>query len=286
MRIEPASVIPADIGRYAGLFSRCFPGAGHLDAAYLDWLYGRNPSGAVVGMDAWDGETLAAHYACIPVEACVRGERTRVLLSLNTATDPDYQGRGLFTTLAQRTYEAGAAQGFSAVYGVANANSTPGFLKKLGFALVSPLDAKVGLGTIDPRPVSELLSSSEFRRVWTAESLRWRASSPARPYAFHRGAGGWIGASTKTGKPGLRAWADVFIEDSGPPPALAPAPFAAKLHIGLRPAGARGRAGVWMDVPDRFRASPLNLIFRALSGDSRPPDKDAVLFGQLDFDAF
>lgn len=71
--------------QYSALFKVCFPTATNLDELYLTWLYAKNPAGAVVGMDAWDGDRLVAHYVCVPGMASLHGERIRVLLSLNTS---------------------------------------------------------------------------------------------------------------------------------------------------------------------------------------------------------
>jgi hypothetical protein len=275
---------PAALQHYAALFHACFPTATHLHTRYLRWLYGENPAGAVVGMDAWDGGRLAAHYVCVPADARVLGRDCRVLLSLNTATHPEYQGKGLFTRLADLTYAAGAEKGFEAVYGVANANSTPGFLKKLGFALVSPLDARIGVGRIDRADPTEQQGVSSFHRRWDAASLKWRCNNPARPYRIQRLADGVLGASAPTGKPALQAWAE--FPAAGDLAVAASSSMELRLHLGLRPAAFRYPGRVWFDIPTRFRASPLNLIFRSLGPRFVALDPDAIFFGQLDFDAF
>src|SRR5690349_12069268 len=133
LSFAPIRTDAAALAQYGALFQACFPMTDKFTPRYLQWLYVDNPDGKAVGYDAWDGERLAAHYVCIPARAWVEGAQVPVLLSLNTATHPDYQGKGLFTKLASMTFEAGAAQGFDGVYGVANANSTPGFVRKLGF---------------------------------------------------------------------------------------------------------------------------------------------------------
>ena len=124
MELRPSSPHGPLLSQYQALFASCFPDATHLDAQYLSWLYGDNPAGPVIGFDAWDGDVLAAHYVCVPAAAMLHGKPSRVLLSLNTATAPSHQGKGLFTKLANATYDRGAELGFDAVYGVANANSS------------------------------------------------------------------------------------------------------------------------------------------------------------------
>jgi GNAT superfamily N-acetyltransferase len=135
-----------------------------------------NPDGRAVGFDAWDGERLAAHYVCVPARARVDGRLVPVLLSLNTATHPRLPGQGLFTKLAAMTFEAAGEAGFDGVYGVANANSTPGFIRKLGFQLVRPLDARSGWADLrHGRPGPAALS---FERSWSPR--RCAGAAPIR----------------------------------------------------------------------------------------------------------
>jgi GNAT superfamily N-acetyltransferase len=291
MEIRPCSTAAQDLARYAALFGECFPGAKHLDLPYLHWLYAENPDGEVIGMDAWFEGRMVAHYACVPVRARLRGVERRALLSVNTATHPRHQGQGLFTRLAEATYVAAADLGFHAVHGVANAQSTPGFVRKLGFTALSPLAARVGFGAIDERPTAALQASAAFHRVWSAEALRWRGANPHRPFRWHRPRPGTLAASAATGHWGIRAWAELpdtivdaangALASSALPAAIA----APRLHLGLRPDGAKPLVRRWIDVPSALRPSPLNLIFRSLTGEA-PPASDAICFDFLDFDAY
>jgi GNAT superfamily N-acetyltransferase len=284
VEIRPVEVTPDKLARYRELFAACFPAATHLDTRYLTWLYGANPAGTAIGFDAWAGEHLAAHYVCVPVDAVMSGRPMRVMLSLNTATHPDFQGQGLFTRLAEATYALGAQRGIEAVYGVANANSTPGFLRKLGFMLVRPLDALIGAGPLcayEPAGANEV----SFRRFWSTQALHWRISNPARPYRLIALDTGRIGAHAPTGRVGLHAW------DELPAPVGMDVPHARltqpilRLHLGLRPSSWVRRRS-WVEVPRRLRPSPLNLIFRPLAAGLATPASDSVVLGQLDFDAF
>jgi GNAT superfamily N-acetyltransferase len=282
IELRPSGYTPELSESYSRLFSRCFPQAKPFEDRYLSWLYADNPDGSVLGYDAWSEGRLAAHYVCIPARAIVHGVSRPVLLSLNTATDPDFQGQGLFTKLADATYQLGASRGFASVYGIANANSTPGFVRKLGFTLVSPLDARVGLGAIGEAPQSSPALS--FRREWTPETLAWRIANPVRPYRLCRPGSQLVGAYAPTGRPGINAWAEVAAADAAGLP-TGSSPLGMRLHLGLRPRSSR-RAGLWMDVPQRFRPSPLNLIFRSLGTEAAPLDPENIYLGQLDFDAF
>lgn len=286
MNFSPVRCNETAYADYVRLFAKCFPRAGKYNRDYLDWLYRCNPDGPAVGFDAYDGTTLAAHYVCIPARAQVNCEEVRVLLSLNTATHPDYQGRGLFTQLAERTYTAGKFQGYDCVYGVANANSTPGFIRKLNFQLVGALSAMVGVGPL--RIDFAKLNSLQFRRIWSRQALAWRCASPAnRVIARARRdhtvflapalVGGICMATAEIGE-AAAAGADPLNAADG---------FASplRLFIGRVPPAAQ-RSALYANIPQQLRPSPLNLIYRSLSGRVEAIDPDAVFLHFLDFDAY
>lgn len=281
MELSPVGLDDAHLRQYAGLFAACFPGAGHLDETYLRWLYRENPAGTVVGYDAWEGGRLAAHYACVPASVRVGGVPRRALLSLNTATHPDFQGRGLFTRLAEQTYARGEQLGHGLVYGVANANSTPGFVRKLGFTLVAPLDAWVGLGRLRgmdwPR-----VADADFARTWPEAELAWRLRNPARPVRSVAVADGSTGFLAASGKPGIAAWAQ--LPGALAAPARGHGGLGARVFLGKLPGNPAPR-GAYLSIPRRLRPSPLNLIVRGLGG-AVALDADRLFFSFLDFDAF
>lgn len=276
--IRPIGFSDEAIQIYCKLFAECFPLSAKYSFDYLRWLYCENPSGRAVGFDGWSGDVLAAHYACIPAPYQYRGQRLQGLLSLNTATGERFRGKGLFPRLAEATYAEATRSGSDFVIGVANANSTPGFVKRLQFELVSPLDAKIG-GAIG----GGRLMPSPFASVWNNASLHWRQRSPRNR----------IHSSARDG--GVRFWADAgrkpFIVVADRVVAnfdavnLSSVPWRPQLFIGLIPPEI-GYAGIAIDVPTRFRPSPLNLIFRCLSSDLAVPKKSEIMFDFLDFDAF
>lgn len=283
LEFHPIRTTAAALAEYAALFAVTFPHATHLDARYLEWLYAKSPRGEAVGFDARVGDRTVAHYVCVPAEVQIRGETRRALLSLNTATHPEFQGKGLFTKLAKRTYEAGQAQGFDFVYGVANANSTHG-MKKLGFEVVDQLDARVGVGELGRFDGSVLERLAAFRRVWSPEELAWRLESPAFPVRAVALAGGrGTGFTTPTMYPGVDAWAELAEQM----PSAAPAPLVSRprVFLGKVPRGA-GRISLrYPSIPKRLRPRPLNMVARDLR-DGSSLDRDAILFTFLDFDAF
>lgn len=283
MEFVPAAADATRLGLYALLMQACFPGAVKFGVPYLQWLYQANPDGHVVGYDAFEGDVLAAHYACIPAMALVEGAQVKVLLSLNTATHPQFQGKGLFTQLAAKTYEAGAAAGFDAAYGVANANSTPGFVRKLGFQLVTPLQARVGVGTLLARNDVENTTPS-FRRVRSVQAVQWRCANPhnAVHVRTHHGVSQCFAAARGNS---VAAYHEFDADEiAGAQPAVKGPPML-RLFLGLVPTTRRISA-VYLPIPNRLRPSPLNLIYKPFAGRVATLEKDRVAFSFLDFDAY
>ena len=284
MEFRPIRCDAEALQQYCMLLAACFPGNDKFTPAYMTWLYADNPDGQAVGFDAWEGDRLAAHYVCVPARARIEGREVKLLLSLNTATHPDFQGKGLFTKLAQQTYQAGAEQGFDGIYGVANANSTPGFVRKLGFQLVRPLEARVGsgrlhLGAASATPVS-------FERSWSTASLAWRCANPDNPIR-HRHADATLQfAAQALGGTLVPAYAELSAAGLALPAAVESFGLAPlRLFLGLAP---DATANYWnyRSIPQRLRPSPLNLIYRSFNPAISALDPAAIRFSFLDFDAY
>lgn len=281
MEFSPVRWDKEALAAYRELFFTSFSPQSKFETRALEWLYAKNPDGHVIGFDAILEGQLAAHYACIPTTVEINGVQEKALLSLNTATHPTHQGKGLFTALATKTYEAAAALGFASVHGVANANSTPGFVRRLGFQLVRPLDAMVGIGRLK-LDADTCSRETLFRRCWSPAALQWRCANPANAVAL-RQSQGWTQLRARGPSRLVSAYAELPI--TGAVPSGTHAPGVANLFLGLVPSGA-GRFRSYAHIPRRLRPSPLNLIFRDLTGRNRVLDPERVFFSFLDFDAY
>jgi len=182
-QLRPLDLDETGIACVGDLLRAVFPEALHFTNEVIRWQYLDNPEGRAVGFNAWAGDVLAGHYVTIPLRARVHGKEERGLLSLNTATHADHRGKGLFTRLAQATYDRAASEGYGFVVGVANANSTHGFTKKLGFQLVGPLRAMVGVG---PIPFRGRREEPVFEPIRDPAWITWRLSHPVNRYAKAR----------------------------------------------------------------------------------------------------
>ncbi|MDE2481580.1 MAG: GNAT family N-acetyltransferase [bacterium] len=274
-RLERIVANRETLHRDAALLRAVFPHATHYTDDFLAWEYADNPDGPVVGYDAYRDGELCAHYATQPLTATLFGRSVRGLLSFNTATHPDHQGHGLFTTLARRTFDDAAREGYEFVVGVANQNSTPGFTRKLGFQLVGPLEVFVGLGA----PHSGVGDGVDFARTWSTESRGWRLASPRTRYVL---AGGRLACATDT--PLIKA-----LLTAGPwdgPQASTSFLLSHPFSVWMGAAPSLSWRGISLPLPKRLRPSPLNLIFLDLTGAGRTLDSKRVIFDAIDFDAY
>lgn len=261
----------ARIRAEAALLANVFPSTDRYSFEYLHWQYGQNPDGEAIGFDAYAEDEIAAHYVTLPIQATICGKHARGVLSLNTATHPNHQGKGLFTRLAEATYSLARELGAQFVVGVANANSTPGFTRKLNFQLISPLDAHIGIGSVET-----LDAPTDFSRLWSPDARRWRLRNPSARYFTD----GRVMYSSSQ-HPLVRAQLTTSCWEA---PAKTRSALPLTVWLGLEPR--RKWHGVALPIPKRMRPSPLNLIFRDLTGNLQCPDAARVAWCAMDFDAY
>ncbi len=260
------------ITAYSELLSSVFYNTNKFTKEFLKWQYLDNPNGKVVGFDAYSGDTLAGHYVTIPVSYFIDGKKRNGLLSLNTATHADHRGKGLFTQLANKTYDEAKQMGYEFVIGVANQNSTHGFLKKLGFYLIAPLTVKTGIGNIKFDKDLDYLA----RPNWEENSLKWRLNNPEANYSINKKT-----VISPTDKSSIYAQ---LISSNDSLPSLPTKSPIIKLWIGL--AKDLSCKGLFFNLPKRLKPSPLNLIFKDLTGKLPKIKKEDVLFELIDFDGY
>jgi Acetyltransferase (GNAT) domain len=299
------------ISQTAALLAEVFPGSDISQPEYLSWLYEQSPCGSVIEANFDDARGRAGHYALVPIALTRDGAERSAALSLNTAVHERARGGGTFVRLATETIAEARRRGVETVVGVANANSTPGFVRRLDFELLTALPASVVLPTPGSRGGirSGWAGASAFEhgglaacaesllappptgeaRGWTPRTLRWRLARPGARYALHR-AEDLLAVSCRDSRHGVRVaiLLKVFAASRVSPGrrrALVRAacrfhraPIA--LHVGLNElVDFRGVA-----LPERLRESPLNLIYRSLR--TQAPVPSIVRFEFLDFDAY
>lgn len=262
------------LSMYSALLSSVFTETNKYSVKFLEWQYKLNPNGTVVGFDAFYNDELAAHYVTIPVTYELKGEKIKGLLSLNTATHPNHQGKKLFTQLAEKTYELGKNLGYKFVIGVANQNSTHGFIKKLGFQLISTLDVKIYIGKNQPT----VAPAETFKSFWDATTVKWRWENPsAEYYRIHQS----LACDTHVSiiKAVLSKRKECIVSENIPNKG-----GLLKMEIGLNNACSNFVLGI--RLPQKLKPSPLNLIIRPLGDFKTVINKENIYFELIDFDAY
>ena len=117
------------------LYMKCFEKNGTLRPfENLVWLQQQNilkTSMINYAYDKYDG--IAAIYTALPSRFIMLHNKVLAMQSLDTLTDSDHRGKGLFTKLALSLDEKAEQEGYNFVYGFPNANSAPGYFNKLGW---------------------------------------------------------------------------------------------------------------------------------------------------------
>jgi predicted acetyltransferase len=101
------------------------------DISNIQWTHQKNPLGINAIYYAIHQNDIAAIYAAMPVVFNINSKEMPVLQSIDTITDLDHRGKGLFPKLATKLYDDAASNGFAFVYGFPNQNSASGFYNKL-----------------------------------------------------------------------------------------------------------------------------------------------------------
>lgn len=266
--IKQVAVDNKTITEITTLLNLCFPKSVDIETKeYIKWEYEENPEGHVVGFNAYSGTILAGHYATIPIIMMINGQKRRGLLSLNTATHPEHRGKGLFVKLAQQTYDYAKENGYDYVIGVANANSTHGFIKYLGFDLICPLTFRVGFGLNINND-----KAFTYKRFWDSSLLKWRMACPSYKY-FKSGES--IVSPILYGAKKI-----VKLDTASQLRRLWLRPL--NLYVGL---GADLKKGYYFRLPRFIKHSPFNLIFKDLTGGKLPKiTEENIWFELIDFD--
>lgn len=287
---EPDGIVKAclsdiEIEKTALLLKLVWPHS-NFTKDYLNWLYRENPVGKAEAYNIWDNGEIIAHYAAIPIKAKLFGSLEKGLLSINTAVHPSYRGKGYFKILATHTYENAKINGVNFVIGVANAISTKLFIKQLQFQHVCPLSVKIGFGAVKQR----VLDSGDLQYIpyWNEKILSWRIKRPTSKYNIYKTKNSYALYSS-TNKFGIYAnmyEGDINLVNIKSLKSLSYFRWnPLTVWIGLN-SNCNWSKSFYINLPGRFKPSPLNFIFKDLTGLERTLVPEKIRFSLIDFDAF
>jgi GNAT superfamily N-acetyltransferase len=192
-------------------------------AAFYRWKHHDNPFGRSPAWVALDGERIVGLRVWLRWRFVAQGRRWDAVRAVDTATHPEYQGRGIFRRLTTSSLDALRAEGVGHVFNTPNEQSRPGYLKMgwqevgklpVGVRFRSPvaaaaavrarvpadkwsLPSDAGLPALeilaDGAEVAELIPPLSVGRIRTdldVDVLRWRYGFGPLHYRGVREAGG------------------------------------------------------------------------------------------------
>jgi GNAT superfamily N-acetyltransferase len=131
------------------------------DRDFFAWKHDDNPFGRSPAWVAVDGGHIVGFRTFLRWELARDGERLRMARAVDTATDPDHQGKGIFRRLTESAVAELTTAGCDAVFNTPNDQSRPGYLK-MGWA-------ELGRPTLGVRPRGPLAAVRMIRSRTAAE---------------------------------------------------------------------------------------------------------------------
>lgn len=128
------------------------------------WKHEENPFGPSPIWVATDGDVIAGVRVMMRWEFRLGSRTYRAVRAVDTATHPDYQGRGVFTRLTLRAVAELADEGVDFVFNTPNDQSRPGYLK-MGWQTVGRLPTVVRPTGISA--IGRMLGAREPAQRWS-----------------------------------------------------------------------------------------------------------------------
>ena len=283
---------------------------------YLKWLYRSSPEGKEISSEHIEKGRFRGHFCTLPQIFENDKNKKHLLFGhiLNIAVADDMRGRGIFITLAKKCIKENIRKGTDALWGVANANTTHGYVAYLKFKLICGLPVKIGLAmpisktntyNIDKKFLKSKFynnqidnftfynSSDGFKRKWDYKLLNFRLSSPIGNYFFTINQGGiLISTFDEIGPMKIMIILKIFSKEKKMNStyrnnlirsACKKCSTIFYLYTGFN----KSVDILGVPLPRKILPSPLNLIYRPLSKSSPPKNKmnfHSIEF--LDFDAY
>lgn len=167
------------------LFEECFKKT--LTEKLWQWAFLENPCGEPIASLCFnENNKLIGHYAVIPLVLRNEKNAISVSLSMTTMVSLAYRKYGVFVEQANRVYEEAREQGIKLIIGFPNANSAPGFKKRLGWVInestyITCVDKKQLINNVDFK--NRLENQDAFDLDIHNKKLRqWRLSKPGAVY--------------------------------------------------------------------------------------------------------
>ncbi len=110
--------------------------------AYWNWKHIDNPFGESPVLVAVEGDKIVGVRAFMRWKWRWKGKNYSALRAVDTATDPDYQGQGIFKKLTLSLVDSCSKNGDDFIFNTPNKQSKPGYLK-MGWSEVGKLPVRL-----------------------------------------------------------------------------------------------------------------------------------------------
>jgi predicted N-acetyltransferase YhbS len=260
--------------------------------AELEWSYERNPVRAASVLVAEEDDRVVGSVAISFLRMSIGGEEVEVGMPVGLATDPAYQGRGVFSRLEAANEERVRELGIRLLLIVPNAASTPVLAGRLGWRELPSLRVWARGRVLRARPrrarqadrLPPLVTQCHKPRVTGDRVLRdsawlnWRFADAPRPYLLLDGRDGYAVAGSR-GRLGVVA----AVSPRGARGDLLGDVTAAargRLLIAAPPPGERRRYALAGYVPT---PRAFTVLGKSLHPSQRLPARPHFELGDLDF---
>ena len=133
--------------------------------AFLDWKHQQNPFGVSPAWVALDGARVVGYRTLLRWRfISADGRPVSAVRAVDTATDPEYRGRGLFRLLTLGAVADLTREGDAFVFNTPNDSSRPGYLS-MGWSPVRRLP--VGVLPSGPGSLARMLRSRTASLLWS-----------------------------------------------------------------------------------------------------------------------
>jgi len=133
--------------------------------AFLDWKHQQNPFGVSPAWVALDGSRVVGYRTLLRWRfISADGKPVSAVRAVDTATDPEYRGRGLFRLLTLGAVADLTREGDAFVFNTPNDSSRPGYLS-MGWSPVRRLP--VGVLPSGPGSLARMLRSRTASLLWS-----------------------------------------------------------------------------------------------------------------------
>ncbi len=267
------------INDYVNLYKKIFKTI--KKKKYFEWLYTQNPTGNFLGIDCYDNYNLIGQVGGIPQEYIHFGKKKKFVLSINVCVDPNFQGKGLFNSMASKFEEILKKKNFDGIIAIANKAATPAWKKSINLNFLKQLDVFIGYGKINDKEF--IKNEYNFYSTWNEEKISWRCKNPYNKTFIINKSNNSKSVYSRTNYPFIDVYSPlIFSEDIL-------SINASRRNI-LKPIVFIGDAKylnkkLLFKFPEIFKPSPLNFLYKFIQNNDSLKSEE-VFFSFLDFDAF